>query len=84
MKKITQSYWKTHKGMPIWKQKNDDKKLGKEINFEQTKGKRLIGHSSDEDYYEDVKGETFVYKGPKGAVIRTDKGLTIKGTKVFD
>jgi hypothetical protein len=29
------------------------------------KGKRLIGHSAKEDYYEDVKGNTYSFDGKK-------------------
>ena len=30
---------------------------------ETIKGKRLIGHSAEEDYYEDTKGNTYSYDG---------------------
>lgn len=40
--------------------------------METIKGKRLIGHSEKEDYYEDTKGNTYSYDGKRVSKINEE------------
>ena len=62
---MTNTFWQPKNKLSIWAIHNDDGDLGKDITFEETKGKRLIGHSAKEDIYEDTKGKTYSYKEKK-------------------
>jgi hypothetical protein len=50
MKKVTQSYWRTKPSkVPIWKQKNDDEKLGGTAEYHESRLKQLFPKMEKED-----------------------------------
>ena len=69
MRKIRQSYWKTSNKTPVWKQQNDDDRIGED---EEITGSRKQTMIDKNPYLRE------------GRVIETKEGLKIKGTKVFD